>query len=859
MSGGDPGYDRLLSEALQAIQSLKSEVARLQSATREPIAVIGIGCRFPGNVASPEDFWRLLEHGSDAVLEIPADRWDNDAYYDPDPDTPGGICTRFGGFLPSKDAFDPRFFRISPREAMYMDPQQRLLLEIAWEAAEHAGIPPDALYGGDTGVFVGVSTWDYSLLTMGRTPEADLHRNLGTGNALSAVAGRISYVLGLKGPSLALDTACSSSLVAVHAACESLRRRECGAAFAGGVNMILSPHFHLISSRARMLAPDGRCKAFDDSANGYVRSEGAGIVLLKRLSDAVADEDNVLAVIRGGAVNQDGASGGLTVPNGVAQQQLVRTALANAGVDAADVGYVEAHGTGTPLGDPIELEALGEVFRHSHSRARPLSVGSVKTNLGHMEAASGIGGLIKVVLQLQKGTLVPHLHLARPSSRIRWAELPIAIPTALQPWPSTGAKKRVAGVSSFGFTGTNAHVVVEEAPAPIARCPDRPERPRHVLALSAKSDAALVELAGAYAQLLGSRPEWTAGDVGYSANAGRSHFKHRLAVVARSAPDLRHKLAAFERGEHLAGVFRGSPAAGHVRIAFLFSGEGLQYAGMGRELYESQPLVAEILRRCDRSVRQRSGWSLLDRLFASNGDGGFHQSSRAAPLLVALEYALACLWQSWGVRPSVVTGDGIGEYAAAAVADVFSIEDALHLAASASGDLPALCRTAAVPRDPARMDVVSGITADLIARETLRDAEYWLRQRVAPGRVLAAIDAVRRLGCTAFLEVGPAPTLTDRCRESVDPTLPWLASLAPGRSDWDQVLHGVAEMYVHGVVVDWEAFDRGYGRRRLAVPTYRFQRQRYWYEKASGFGPRASGPSPATHGLIPEAALIPEA
>jgi myxalamid-type polyketide synthase MxaB len=637
--------------------------------------------------------------------------------------------------------------------------------------------------------------------------------------------------MGLKGPSLALDTACSSSLVAVHAACESLRRRECRSAFAGGVNMILSRFLHIMFSRARMLAPDGRCKAFDDKANGYVRSEGAGLVLLKRLSDAVADGDNVLAVIRGGAVNQDGASGGLTVPNGPAQQQVIRMALANARVDAADVDYVEAHGTGTPLGDPIELHALSEVFKDSHSRTRPLSVGSVKTNLGHMEAASGIAGLIKVVLQLQNGVVAPHLHLVQPTSRIPWAEVPITVPTTRQPWPSTGAKKRVAGVSSFGFTGTNAHVIVEEAPARVERWADRPERTRHVLTLSARAEPALGQLAGAYARVLASRSDWKAGDVGYSANAGRSHFKHRVALVAATTSELTHKLEAFQRGEHLAGVFRGSPAGEDVKVAFLFSGEGLQYAGMGRELYESQPLFKDILDRCDRGARERCGWSLLEKLYASNGASGLHESVHAAPLVVALEYALAGLWRSWGVEPSVLIGDGIGEYAAAAVANVFAIEDALDLVADRSGLLHTLARAAKMTPATAHMSIVSSVTADLVSREVLMDPEYWLRHQVAPGRFRDGIELVRRLGCTVFLEVGPTPTLTDRCRQSVDPNLPWLASLSPDRSEWDQLLQSVAEMYVHGVGVDWEAFDRGYGRRKLNLPTYPFQRQRCWFTK----------------------------
>jgi acyl transferase domain-containing protein len=465
-----------------------------------------------------------------------------------------------------------------------------------------------------------------------------------------------------------------------------------------------------------------------------------------------------------------------------------------------------------------------------------------------MEAASGIGGLIKVVLQLQARTVVPHLHLIRPNSRIPWDDIPIAIPTTLQQWPADDRKKGVAGVSSLGFTGTNAHVIVEEAPARIAPLRDRQERSRHVLALSAKADAALEQLAGAYASRLASASDTTVADVAYSASAGRSHFKHRLALVAATAPELTRKLDAFRRGEHLAGVFRGNPAAEHVKVAFVFSGEGLQYAGMGRELYRTQPLFRDILDRCDRGVRERCGWSLLDTLYAPDRADDLHRTTHAAPIVVALEYALAAVWRSWGIEPALLIGDGIGECAAAAVAGLLPIEDALQLV----GDRRTFPATIAPASGRPLMEIVSSLTADVVSPDLLADPRYWQRHRSEPARLCEGIERVRALGCSVFLEVGPTPTLADRCRESVDPNVPWVASLSPERGDWDQLMQSVAEMYVSGVGIDWEAFDRGYARRRVSLPTYPFQRQRCWYTREQGAAARSRGAA-----LVAETALMP--
>ena len=707
MSPATPNYDRLLRDALVSLRQLRRQLEQRED---EPIAVVGIGCRFPGDVRSPDEFWALLERGGDAITEIAGDRWDNDYYHHPDPDAPGKICTRFGGFLARKDLFDPQFFKISPREALYIDPQARLLLEVAWEALEHAHIPAEKLHGSDTGVFVGISAFDYANLVAEYLPEAEVDPTVGTGSGHSAAAGRLSYVFGFRGPSIAVDTACSSSLVSVHAACQSLRRRECATALAGGVNMILSPFNHIVFSRAHMLSPDGRCKAFDESANGYVRSEGAGMLVLRRLSDARADHNPILAVIKGGAVNHAGASGGLTVPNGPAQQAVIHNALRDAGVSAAAVDYVEAHGTGTALGDPIELTALGEAYGAGRDPGRPLIVGSAKTNVGHMEAAAGVGGLIKAILQLQHGAVAPHLHLTAPSSRIPWNRLPVSVPTELTPWPAREGRKRLAAVSSFGFSGTNAHLIVEEAP-PAEPIADLPDRPLHLLALSAKSASALDEIVDAYVARFESS-ECDPADLACSANAGRSHFRHRVAVTGRSTPELLQKLGTVRRG--------GRPPAVHAsrhdedrrpKVAFLFTGQGSQLVGMGRELYETSPLFRRAMDACDALLLRESRWSILSSLYSSEPPADIHQTAYAQPLLFALEYALASLWRSWGIEPSHVMGHSVGEYAAACIAGVFTLEDGLRLVARRGQLMQALPHDGGMVAVHGSLDVVERAVA----------------------------------------------------------------------------------------------------------------------------------------------------
>ncbi len=680
-----------LKRAFVAIEKLQSKLKALEYARTEPIAIIGIGCRFPGGANNPDAYWQLLRDGVDAISEVPADRWDVEAYYDQDWTKQGKINTRDSGFLNTKVyEFDPPFFGIAPREALQLDPQQRLLLEVAWEALEYANIVPDRLFSSSTGVFMGISTVDYAVRQLGMQEPAKIGAYVGTGALLSPAAGRLSYVLGLTGPSTIVDTACSSSLLAVHFGCQSLRNKESDLVLSGGVNLILAPELSSYFSTAGMLSPDGRCKTFDAAANGYVRAEGCGVMVLKRLSDALADGDNILALIRGSALNQDGPSGGLTVPSGPSQEQVIKQALARAGLEPNQVDYIEAHGTGTALGDPIEVGALSAVFGKDRPQDRPLLIGSAKTNVGHMEAAAGMAGLIKLVLALQHEEIPPHLHFKQPSPRIPWEEFPVKVPTERTRWLPSADKRRIAGISSFGFSGTNAHVILEEAPkSPNKEQKSADNRPVHLLTLSAKSEAALKELAGRYEKSLSDsvanpvqHKERDLGDVCFTANTCRSHFQHRLSVVAGSSAQMREKLAAFIAGTETGGIFAGKEGT-QFRIAFLFTGQGSQYVGMGRTLYDTNATFRQSIVRCDEILRPWLKKPLLEVLYNnSRADNALlNETVYTQPALFALEYALAQLWKSWGIEPSVVMGHSVGEYVAACVAGVFSLEDGLKLIA----------------------------------------------------------------------------------------------------------------------------------------------------------------------------------
>jgi acyl transferase domain-containing protein/acyl carrier protein len=905
-------------QALSALRKMRQRLSDLEDARSEPIAIVGIGCRLPGGANDPESFWDLLRNGVDAIREIPADRWRLEEHFDPDPSQPGKTYSKWGGFMDQIDQFDPEFFGISPREAVHMDPQQRVFLEVAWEALEDAGIPVSALKGTSTGVFVGTTMTDYLQQHLRFGEPSDLDAYIISGNTINAIAGRLAYFLGTHGPSITLDTACSSSLVAVDRACRSLRDGECTLAIAGGVNLILAPDISVCMSKWGMLSPDGRCKTFDASANGFVRSEGCGIIVLKRLSTAQADGDRVLALIRGSAVNHDGASSGLSVPNGLAQEAVIRQALASAKLEPAAITYVETHGTGTSLGDPIEVDALGGVFQPSPER--PVFLGSVKTNLGHLEAAAGITGLLKVVLMLRHRQIPPHLHLQQLSPHVSWQQYPFVIPTEIADWNSDSGK-RIAGVSSFGFSGTNAHVILEEStetPPGVSSS----ERPLHVLTFSAREKEALRATVVNVADRLKSKTPPTYTDLCYTANVGRCHFGQRLSLLCSTGQEAHEKLTAFLDDDMPTGLMTSlSSVTERRKLAFLFTGQGSQYADMGALLYQTSPTFRDALDQCEELLRPYLDRPLLSVLYPLNEPVPWlNQTSYAQPALFALEFALYKLWASWGIVPDFVLGHSVGEYVAACVAGVFSLEDGLKLIAErgrlmqsqpsggrmvavraseeqvraaikpwqstvtiaaingpqniiisgASIDIEAVLRELASGGTPARdlnvshafhsplmepiladfekavteiplqnptIRLVSNLTGQVAKPGELIRADYWRNHLREPVRFGAGIQTLFDLGCDTFLELGPNPVLLgmgQQCATGANAI--WRSTLRQGRNDWSESLASLQALYHAGVSVDWKGFDHDYSRRKIRIPTYPFQRQRFWFSPRSDSG-----------------------
>jgi acyl transferase domain-containing protein len=657
---------------------------------REPIAIVGIGCRLPGGANDPKSFWKMLCQRVDAIMPAPAERGNANSFLGVDARSPGSTAVLWAGFIEGIDQFDPEFFGISVREAPCVDPQQRLLLEAAWEALEDGGQVLDPEIAARTGVFVGISGSDYSQLQIDvhDFSALDVHSVLGL--SMSIAANRISYCLDLHGPSVAVDTACSSSLVAIHLACRSIWEGESGLALAGGVNALLTPAGFVPMAAASMLSPDGRCKTFDARANGFVRAEGVGVVALKPLAAALADGNPIYALIRGTAANQDGRTAGITVPNGAAQAALVREACRFAGVRPAEVHYVEAHGTGTSVGDPIEANALGQVLGAGRADGNECIIGSVKTNIGHLEAGAGVAGIIKTALVLEHHLVPPHLHLVEPNPLIDFERLKLKLPLEAEPLPSG---RLLAGVNSFGFGGANAHAVLESwegANGKHTECPasedDSAQRtgPMRLLPLSAQSSESLVELARRYADFFRNRaataasPEWLR-DVCYSASFHRKHHHHRLIVVADSAESFADKLEAFASGESRPGL-----ASGHItarrKIAFVFGGQGPQWWGMGRQLLAREPVFRETIEECDRLL-ERAGakWSLVEELGEDEASSRIHDPAIAQPAIFALQVALAALWRSWGVEPQTVAGHSVGEVAAAHVGGALDLESAARV------------------------------------------------------------------------------------------------------------------------------------------------------------------------------------
>lgn len=805
----------------------------------DPIAIVGMGCRFPG-ADGLDDFWMLLRNGIDAISEIPRTRWDIDALYDPIPGTTGKMSTRWGGFLPAIDQFDPHFFGISPREAASMDPQQRLLLEVAWEALENAGQPPDQLAGTRTGVFVGIGGFDYSNLIINYKDHLQvINAYLGTGNAHSIAANRISYLLDLRGPSLAVDTACSSSLVAIHMACESLRGAQSDLVIAGAVNLIMSPEVTIAFSHARMMAADGRCKTFDAKADGYVRAEGCGVVILKRLSDAIRDRDNILGLIRGSAVNQDGRTAGIAAPNASAQQGVIREALSQAGVAPSELTYFEAHGTGTSIGDPIEVEAIKNVLGKAAPDGLPCLLGSVKANVGHMENASGMASLGKVLMCLQHNEIPGQLHFRKLNPRISLEGTRMLIPSARQSWPA--AERRIAGISSFGFGGTNAHMVVEEAP-PRIRTEGLLQRPWHILALSARTESALKALAGRFENYLAQNPEDNIADICFTANAGRSHFARRVAIIGENKEQLRKSLSAFAAG-HADPHVVSELTAGHSmkkdgkRTAFLFGAETSGACG-AHLLYATQPLFRAAMDRCSQFLGLHQYEPLLAALTAEQ-----NISERRDVALFALEFALAELWKSWGIEPDAVLGAGVGEFAAAVISGVISCEDALKLIVErarilrlAPDDdelnrmLDEFEATASKIRFLApRIPFVSGLSGNALAEGEVPGPAYWRLHVLQDAHLEDAMETLRGKGYEHFIELSSSVQFSEmNSNGGAHRKATFLPSLETDRGGWQTMLSSLASLYAQGANVDWKSFDKPYESLKIALPTYPFERERCW-------------------------------
>src|SRR5690242_18823804 len=864
-----PSNERQAKEqTLRLLQRMQAKLTAAEGRMSAPIAIVGMACRFPlGD--TPDALWTNLQAGRDGVATVPAERW-----------TAAAGASGHGAFLRDIDRFDAAFFGISPREAVVMDPQQRIVLEVAWEALENAGIAADRLEATRTGVYLGCCTADYA-----RLGDADAQASDGyaaTGGAPGVAAGRIAYTLGFNGPALVVDTACSSSLVALHLAVQGLRAGECTVALAGGVNLTLLPQGAATLDRLQMLSPDGHCKAFDALADGFVRGEGCGVVVLKRLSDAEAAGDRVLAVIRGTAVNQDGRSAGLTAPNGPAQEAVIRAALANAGLSPDAVDAVEAHGTGTSLGDPIEMHALAAVFA---GRSKPLRVGSVKTNIGHTEAAAGIAGLVKAVLMLRHQTVPASLHFKTLNPHIDLGGVPIEIPTA-----STKAELGCVGVSSFGFSGTNAHVVLERAPAKTAADP----RPAHLLTLSARDPAALEQLRSRWFEALTPTADLAA--LARSA-AGRARQPQRLAVVATDAAAARTALST-----------AAASAVGRPRVAFLCTGQGSTYAGMAARLMDLAPVFRSVVERCDAVMG-------LDRPLAQLFNDGalLARTDYAQPALYALSAGLGALWRSWGIEPVAVLGHSVGEYAAAHLAGVLTLEDGARLIATrgrlmqalpAGGGMAALLGTEEMVRDllarhpevelagvnspkamtvaapaaaidrlladpalssgmagqkltvshafhskllepmldelaaaanqvthgPATVPVVGNLDGSIVAKH---DGAYWRAHARQPVRFAAGLQTLAQMGCTHLVELGAQPILSGFAR-TAHPAMAALPSLtrprpnAPQGQAWITLMEAAARLWRDGAPLDGLALNAPFPTAPTDAPTYPFQRQPYW-------------------------------
>ncbi len=901
----------------------------------EPIAILGMGCRFPGGVNSPDDLWQLLSEERDTVSEFPADRgWNLEALFGPDPDAPGATDVRAGSFVDSVGDFDAAFFGISPREAQAMDPQQRLLLEVTWEALERAMIDPNSLHGSDTGVFIGAVAQEYGPRVYEDTEGFGGH--LATGTATCVASGRVAYTLGLHGPAMTVDTGCSSSLVAIHLAAQSLRSGECDIALAGGVTVVCSPSIYVGLGRQGALAADGRSKPFAAAANGFGVAEGAGVLVLATLSHARSLGYPVLAVVRGSAVGQDGSSEVLSAPSGPAQQQVIMRALADAGLTAEDVDVVEAHGTGTRVGDPVEAQALQATYGKAHSVARPLLVGSVKSNIGHTQWAAGVAGVIKIVESIRHGMVPATLHFESPTPEVDWSSGAIAVVDSACPWPDQGDRPRRAGVSSFGISGTNAHVILEAPPLAWGTGKSAAKRLSVVpWVLSAKSAPALAEQAQRLQRFIEQCAEAKPNDVAYSLAATRASFDHRAVVVGADRDELLSGLAAISHGDSALNVVTGKAAA-TGRTVFVFPGQGSQWTGMAIELLDTAPAFAAEIRLCDAAFADFVDWSLLDAVRGGAGAPSLDRVDVVQPVLFAVMVSLAAQWRALGVHPDAVLGHSQGEIAAAYVAGALSLRDAAKVVAlrskaigaiagtggmvsilwpvervlalvepwgqsialaaqngpsstvvtgdaSALDELMAECERDGVPATRIPVDYASHSTQVEELRETLReslsglrprtgdvefissvtgagldtsilDGEYWYANLRQPVLFEQAVRWARERGYRAFLESSPHPVLTAGIQESLEDygdDHSVFATLRRNEGGMRRFLLAAAEAHVNGKSPNWVRMFDDAGAHRVDLPTYAFQRKRYWMNLGSGSVDASSlGVAPAEHPLL---------
>ncbi|MFE2303578.1 type I polyketide synthase [Streptomyces sp. NPDC059445] len=940
---GADRVQRALRTLLEERDRLRQENDALKAGRGEPIAVVAMACRYPGGVRSPEDLWDVVREGRDVIGDFPTDRGWRDVY-DPDRDATGHAYTDQGGFLDDVAGWDADFFGTSPREALAVDPHHRLLLETSWEAFERAGIVPADVRGSEVGVFSGVSSSEYGWRFL-EGGQKDLEGYLLYGSALSVASGRVAYELGLTGPAVSVDTACSSSLVALHMAVQSLRSGECSLALAGGALVMATPAMFVEFSRQAALSPDGRCKAFADGADGTGWAEGVGVLLLERLSDARRNNHPVLALVRGSAVNQDGASNGLTAPNGRAQEKVMRKALANAGVTPAEVDLVEAHGTGTVLGDPIEAGALLATYGQDRDQDRPLWLGSLKSNLGHAQAAAGVGGVIKTVMALRHGHLPKTLHVTEPSRHVDWSAGAVRVLTEARAWTKTDGPRR-AGVSSFGVSGTNAHIVLEEAPPQEQPDPHDPHDERDDAGVvgglipwtvSGKTAAALRQQAARLRDFAAAGTGPDLAGAGWSLLANRSRFEHRAVVLGRTKDELLDALGALSQGTESAAVVDGT--AGHLgSVAFMFPGQGSQWAGMGRELYAAFPVFARSMDACADALAEWTDWSLLDVIRGVPDAPGLDRVDVVQPALFSVMVSMAALWRSWGVQPSAVVGHSQGEIAAAHVCGALSLRDATKIVALRSKALVELIghggmafvaesetvvqqhltpwsdrigiavvngpRAVVVSGEPDALDEfiekmkadgrqaqrikvdyashshqvtrvrdeviralsdVSPKSSELPFYSTLYgeiidtarlDAEYWynnLREKV---RFESSVRQMAADGFRVFVEMSPHPVLTvpvQEMTEDLDDALV-LSSSRRGRGETEAVLSSLAALHVRGGDVDWSALFTT--RRQIDLPTYAFQRQRYWLSSAPTAGVTAQA-SPAEPQPVPDDQQVP--